>query len=125
MKDSHAQYIQLIILLSVYLFLNLLLILFSYYWMYIGRSAVFILQDSARIVNENEGFVSIRVEVLNQRQLTSSVSVVLTPRIAPVDFTSPPDRQPFSRANTRVYSDNYSSVVSYNFIQILAGQISQ
>ncbi len=68
--------------------------------MYIGRSAVFILQDSARIVNENEGFVGIRVEVLNQRQLTSSVSVVLTPRTAPFDFAPLPDRLPFARANT-------------------------
>lgn len=69
----------------------------------IGSSVVFLLQESVIVVTENEGSVSVRVEVLNQQLLTSSISVVLTPRIAPESYTPAPDQLPHARANTRKY----------------------
>ncbi len=69
----------------------------------LGSSVVFLLQESVIVVTENEGSVSIRVEVLNQQLLTSSISVVLTPRIAPESDNLAPDQLPHARANTCKY----------------------
>ncbi len=53
--------------------------------------------------------IEVVVEVSNQRDLASNISLLLTPRVAEVDFTPLPDTLPFARANTRKLKNNYNT----------------
>ncbi len=43
----------------------------------------------------------------NQRDLASRISLVLTPMVAPEDFTPLPDIRPFAQANTRKLKNDF------------------
>ena len=62
---------------------------------------VFRLREFQRTESEDNGFIEVVVDVANQRDLASSISLVLTPRVAEVNFDPLPDTRPFARANTR------------------------
>ena len=61
---------------------------------------VFRLRESDRVVDEGDASISIEVTVANEVELASDISLVLTPMIAPEDFTPLPATRPFARANT-------------------------
>lgn len=50
---------------------------------------MFQLRDSVRVIDEDAGSVPVDVELLSFAPLTSSVSLVLTPRIAPDNLNFP------------------------------------
>ena len=68
--------------------------------MYISE-LVFQLREAHRTESEDNGFIKVVVDVANQRNLASPISLVLTPRVAEVGFTPLPDTLPFALANTR------------------------
>ena len=61
---------------------------------------VFRLRESDEVLDEDDGFIFIEVTVANEVELASDISLVLTPMIAPEDFTPLPTTRPFARANT-------------------------
>ena len=61
---------------------------------------IFRLRESNRVVDKDDGFISIEVAVANEVELASDISLVLTPMVAPEDFKPLPTTTPFERANT-------------------------
>lgn len=63
---------------------------------------MFQLQESVKVVREDTGSVPIVVELLSQLdlQLSSNISLTLTPKVASENYIFLPDTQPFARANT-------------------------
>ena len=61
---------------------------------------VFRLRQSNRVVDEDDGFITIVVIIANEVELASDISLVLTPMIATEDFRPLPTTRPFARANT-------------------------
>ncbi len=60
---------------------------------------MFRLREADRSETEDRGIIEIVVEIANQRDLARGISLVLTPKIAPEDFTLLPSTTPFERAN--------------------------
>ncbi len=69
----------------------------------------FRLREVDRSEREDNGVIEIVVEVANQRDLASSISLVLTPRVALESFTPKPSTTPFDRASTRKFRSNMNS----------------
>ncbi len=69
--------------------------------MYTYLELVFRLREIARAESEGNENIEVVVEVANQRDLASPISLILTPRIAEAGFRPLPDTQPIARANTR------------------------
>ena len=51
-------------------------------------------------MDEDDGFIPIEVTVANEVELASDISLVLTPMIAPEDFTPLSTTRPIAKANT-------------------------
>ncbi len=56
--------------------------------------------NNLRVVDEGDASIPIEVTVANEVELASDISLVLTPMIAPDNFTPLPTTRPFARANT-------------------------
>ncbi|XP_064387630.1 uncharacterized protein LOC135335892 isoform X2 [Halichondria panicea] len=76
-----------------------------------STALVFRLRESNRVVDEDDGFISIDVAVANEVELASDISLVLTPMIAPENFRPLPTTRPFARANTSKLNINFLVII--------------
>ena len=99
------------------------------------------MRESHRVVNEGDASILIEVTVANEVELASDISLVLTPMVAPEDFTPLPTTRPFARANTSKLNvsiiitltivegriDFFTSPITLNFVAggetVLAGDV--
>ncbi|XP_064387556.1 uncharacterized protein LOC135335860 isoform X4 [Halichondria panicea] len=65
-----------------------------------STALVFRLRESDRAVSEDNRFIPVEVTTANEVELASDISLLLTPMIAPEDFSPLPTTIPFARANT-------------------------
>ncbi|XP_064387828.1 uncharacterized protein LOC135336006 [Halichondria panicea] len=78
---------------------------------------VFRLRESDEVVDEDDGFIPIEVTVANEVELASDISLVLTPMIAPEDFTPLSTTRPIAKANTIPGKiDFFATPITLNFM---------
>ena len=67
---------------------------------FITPAVIFGLRQKNRVVDEGNRLIPVEVTVVNEVELASDISLVLTPMIATEDFRPLPTTIPFARANT-------------------------
>ena len=70
------------------------------FWVILLLALVFRLRESDKVLDKGDASIPIEVTVANEVELASDIPLVLTPMIAPEDFTPLSTTRPIARANT-------------------------
>ncbi len=91
----------------------------SYIFKLFHAELVFLLEELVKKEDEDSGAIQVRVGVQQRQNLISDISLLLIPKVAPLDFTPLPNRRLFSPANTckliSLIIANFINYSSYSF----------